>query len=71
MSETDFRDGGARDEAARAAAADEAVTGADPGPVDDEDERAAEGLTPSPGVAGHYREMTERGANQQGEGRLP
>jgi hypothetical protein len=24
-----------------------------------------------PGVAEHYEEMVERGANQQGEGRLP
>lgn len=25
----------------------------------------------SPGVAEHYEEMVEKGANQQGEGRLP
>ncbi|MDQ1438380.1 MAG: hypothetical protein QOK43_2009 [Acidimicrobiaceae bacterium] len=35
-----------------------------------EDEQAVEGRTPSPGVAEHYEEMTERGANQQGEGRI-
>ena len=35
-------------------------------PVDDEGESEVDDE-----VAEHYREMTERGANQQGEGRLP
>jgi hypothetical protein len=36
-----------------------------------EEERAADSNPPDPDVAAHEREMTERGANQQGEGRLP
>lgn len=43
---------------------------AGPGP-DTEEEKAAEGLSPGEGVREHYQEMTERGANQKGEGRLP
>jgi len=36
-------------------------------------ERDAAGRHPeaSPGTADHYEDMTERGANQKGEGRLP
>ena len=71
MSETDFRTEDARAEADLAAERDEQVTAADAGPVDDEGLRAAEGLTTPPGTAEHYREMTERGAHQQGEGKLP
>lgn len=36
-----------------------------------EEEAAAERNTVSPGVAENYQEMTERGANQEGEGRIP
>ena len=43
---------------------------ADREPTPDE-EKAAEGLDVDPEVAEHYEEMAERGANQQGEGRLP
>jgi hypothetical protein len=43
---------------------------ADREPTADE-EKLAEGLELDPDVAEHYEEMTERGANQPGEGRLP
>jgi len=36
-----------------------------------EEEREAEKTQPDPDVSEHEREMTERGARQQGEGRLP
>jgi hypothetical protein len=36
-----------------------------------EEERLAEEHDPDPEVAEHEREMTERGANQKGEGRVP
>lgn len=35
------------------------------------EEAVADELEPDPEVARHEREMAERGANQQGEGRLP
>lgn len=44
--------------------------GADRAPTADE-EKAAEGLAVDPDVAQHYKDMAERGANQEGEGRLP
>lgn len=72
MSEPDFRDAGAEQEAEKSADRDEAVTTANAAGADDEAGiAAAEGLTPREGVGEHYREMTERGANQQGEGQLP
>jgi len=43
----------------------------DAGPIDEDAVKAAEGLTPRPGVKEHYQEMTEKGANAKGEGRLP
>jgi hypothetical protein len=43
---------------------------ADREPTPDE-EKTAEGLDLDPEVAEHYEEMAERGANQEGEGRLP
>ncbi len=43
---------------------------ADREPTADE-EKTADGLELDPKVAEHYEEMAERGANQQGEGRLP
>jgi hypothetical protein len=46
-------------------------TGRDGGPHDPDAEAAAEGLTASPSVADEYGDMLERGAEQQGEGRLP
>ena len=50
----------------------EAQKGHDParGPSDAET-AAAEGVSPDPSVATPEREMAERGAHQQGEGRLP
>ena len=42
--------------------------GRDPTP---DEENAAEQHRTDAAVAEHYREMTERGANQKGEGRLP
>lgn len=71
MSESDFRNEDAREEAEQAADRDESVAGADAGPVDQSDLAAAEGLEVREGVAEHYQEMTERGAHQQGEGALP
>jgi len=71
MSQPDFRDPGVQREAERAATHDEAVTGAETGPVDDlEGRAAADGLTSSPEVAEHYREMTDTGTSGQGEGRI-
>ncbi|HEY5012840.1 MAG TPA: hypothetical protein VIK61_09070 [Acidimicrobiia bacterium] len=43
---------------------------ADREPTADEEQRA-EAQTLDPEVAEHYEEMTERGANQHGEGRVP
>ncbi|HVF19370.1 MAG TPA: hypothetical protein VNA14_03910 [Mycobacteriales bacterium] len=71
MSQSDFRDRGAQDEAAQSSRRDEAVNGRDAGPIDDlEGMAAADGLTASPEVAEHYREMTETGANIEGEGEI-
>ena len=70
MSESDFRDRGAQDEAEQSTR-DEAVTGRDAGPADDlEGIAAADGLTSSPEVAEHYREMSETGADITGEGEI-
>jgi hypothetical protein len=44
--------------------------GADREPTTDEAERA-DAHAPDPEVADHEREMADRGANQEGEGRLP
>ena len=71
MSESDFRDRGAQDEAEQSARGDDAVTGRDPATVDDlEGIAAADGLTASPEVAEHYREMSETGADIKGEGEI-
>jgi hypothetical protein len=48
-----------------------AVPGRDGGPEDADDMKAAEGLTASPETAKNYEEALERGANQQGEGKVP
>ena len=54
--------------------ADEASAGTehkpDRMPTNDE-EQATKGLKSDSSTAEHYKEMAERGANQQGEGRLP
>jgi hypothetical protein len=71
MSETDFRDQDARAEAEQSAEADESVGIRDAGPIDEDAMRAADGLTVSEDVKENYREATERGANAQGEGRIP
>ncbi|HEY7135994.1 MAG TPA: hypothetical protein VIB48_13095 [Acidimicrobiia bacterium] len=60
-------DSATREEEAREA---RTAAGAPQQPTPDE-ERAAEANRPDPAVAEHEREMNERGANQQGEGRLP
>jgi hypothetical protein len=44
--------------------------GADRAPTPEE-EHSAERADVDPEVARHYEEMAERGANQEGEGRLP
>jgi hypothetical protein len=36
-----------------------------------EEERLADDLELDPDAAAHYKEMAERGAHQEGEGRLP
>lgn len=71
MTESDFRDEGAQDEAQTAADRDESVTGPDAGPIDEEAMSRADGLTAAPEVAEHYQEMTEKGVNAEGEGRIP
>jgi hypothetical protein len=48
----------------------EVHSGADRMPTPDE-EKVADSLDVDPEVAENYEEMAERGANQQGEGRLP
>jgi hypothetical protein len=60
-----------RDVIAEGEKADEQVTGADSGPVDEQDMAAADGLQVSEVQAQHYQEMLERGAHQQGEGATP
>ena len=70
MSETDS-DYHSKDAEAHSgsAIADESVTGADAGPVDDtEAQAAAEGLTVSDKDSAAYKESLERGAAQKGEG---
>jgi hypothetical protein len=52
-----------REDAERTAGADREPTA--------EESATAESRSPSPDVAEHEREMAERGANQEGEGRLP
>ena len=60
MSENDIREN------------DEAISkGEQGGPVDEEDMQAAEGLAAPPETAKNYEDMLERGASQQGEGRVP
>lgn len=71
MTDHDFRTADAQDEAQTAADRDESATGPDAGPVDEEAMQRAEGLTASPEVAEHYQEMAEKGANAEGEGRVP
>ena len=71
MSESDFRTEDARAEAEESATADEAVTGRDPGPIDEEAMAAADGLSVDPEVRENYQEAVERGANLEGEGRIP
>jgi hypothetical protein len=48
-----------------------AIPGRDGGPIDEGDMAAADGLQASPEAAKNYEEALERGANQQGEGRVP
>jgi hypothetical protein len=67
----DFRDPGARSEAQRATERDfHRAPGPDRMPTPEE-ERLAEQQELPPGTAEHYKEMAERGAHQQGEGRIP
>ena len=58
-------------DATREAERREAMMPADPGPEPTADEaEAAEQNSASPETAAHNKEMMERGANQQGEGRI-
>ena len=45
--------------------------GAPQTPTAEEEAAAERAGSPSEGTKEHYQEMTEKGANQQGEGRLP
>jgi hypothetical protein len=54
-------------QADRSALEAEHTAGQEPTP---EEEQAAERNVVSPETPEHYREMTERGANQEGEGRI-
>lgn len=71
MGETDFRSEDARAEAEQSAAADESVTGADVGDVDEDAMQAAEGLTVSDDVRESYQEQMDRSTHLEGEGRIP
>jgi hypothetical protein len=55
-------------EAERAEAAKTAAADREPTP---DEEKFADSLEVDPDVAAHEKEMMERGANQQGEGKLP
>ena len=69
MTSEDFRTEDEHTTADRDRAADEAVTSASAGPVDDADaQAAAEGLTTTPDEDTAYVEHIERGAAQKGEG---
>ncbi|MGN6130052.1 MAG: hypothetical protein ACTHOK_06900 [Nocardioidaceae bacterium] len=68
MSNADFRTEADREAARAAEDLDEQVTGADGGPVDEDDMAAAEGLTTDASVDRAYEEALERGARQKGEG---
>lgn len=71
MSESDFRTDDAREEAETSAALDEQVQGRDPGPIDEDAIKAADGLKAPAEVGEHHREMDKIGANAKGEGRVP
>ena len=72
MSESDFRTEDAREEAGLAAGADEnAAPNADTGQIDEDALRRADGLTVDPEVRESYQAAAERGANVEGEGRVP
>jgi hypothetical protein len=71
MSETDFRSDDARAEAEQAAAADEAVTGRDAGPIDEDAIARADSLTVNPDVAESYEDQMDRSTDLPGEGRIP
>jgi hypothetical protein len=71
MSSSDFRDNDARVEAAESAATDEQVTSRDPGPIDEDAVRAADGLEVDPEVAENYQEQMERSTEVKGEGAIP
>ncbi|HET7530292.1 MAG TPA: hypothetical protein VFJ98_04965 [Mycobacteriales bacterium] len=67
------QDNAAVDEAA--AADHDAVTGdlagRDGGPQDEQDMRAADGLSAPQSVSDEYGDLLEKGAKQRGEGRVP
>jgi hypothetical protein len=65
---SDYRNPDAFAEAEEGRRRDDAVTGASPGPVDEADMQAADGLTVTAEEAAAYRESVERGAHQKGEG---
>lgn len=69
MSDPDLRD--QSDAVDNANDADADVAKADAGPIDEDAMQAADGLTASKETEEHYTEMVERGANTEGEGRVP
>jgi hypothetical protein len=71
MSSSDFRDNDARAEAAESAATDEQVSGRDPGQIDEDAVRAADGLEVDPDVAASYQEQMQRSTEVKGEGAIP
>jgi hypothetical protein len=58
-------------EATRQAEAEEARVAHDAGPTGAEGEESADGHQVDEDVREHYREMTEIGATEPGEGRIP
>jgi hypothetical protein len=50
---------------------DQLAQGRDPGPIDEDAMKAADGLQASPEAAQHHQEMDKIGANAKGEGRVP
>lgn len=68
MTQQEFRSDDDRIAAQEAQQQEPSVQPAGAGAVDAQDMAAADGLTATEEVGRHYREMTERGAHQRGEG---
>lgn len=68
MTQQEIRSEDDRIAAQEAQQQDASVQRPDAGAVDTQDMAAADGLTASEETGQHYREMTQRGAHQRGEG---